>query len=260
MIDPENLISLFDDLCKLAAEQTLPRFKQNTEVDNKKDGGFDPVTAADREAEKAIRAYLEAQYPDHDIVGEEFGSTDKGSDYQWVIDPVDGTRAFVSGIPLWGTLIGLLKNGVPIAGVMEQPFTKERFFCTGNASFYQHDGKQTQISTSGTTVLADAILMTTTPALFRSYEVERYNRLESVVKMPRYGADCYAYCLLAAGHIDLVVESGLQLYDVAALIPIIEQAGGIVTDWEGKPNPSGDQVLAAANQELHKQAMEMLAL
>ena len=254
----ENLPQLFDELCKLAAEQTLPRFRQKNEIDNKREGGFDPVTAADREAERAIRAYLEQHFPDHDIIGEEFGGTDKGSDYQWVIDPVDGTRAFVSGIPLWGTLIGLMKDNAPIAGVMEQPFTGERFYSDGAVSTYSRAGQSGRLSTSSTAEIGDAILMTTTPALFSDDEIEPYNRLEQAVKLPRYGADCYAYCLLAAGHIDLVVESGLQLYDVAALVPIIQHAGGLVTDWQGNPDPAGGQVLAAANEALHRLALEEL--
>ncbi len=255
----ENLPQLFDQLCTLASEQTLPRFRQQTQIDNKGEEHFDPVTAADREAEKAIRACLELHRPDDDILGEEYGATNKGSDYQWVIDPVDGTRAFVSGIPLWGTLVGLMKNGVPVAGVMEQPFTNERFFSDGEKSYYSRNGSTSQISTSSTTELDDAILMTTTPALFDERELARYNRLERAAKLGRYGADCYAYCLVAAGHVDLVAESGLQLYDIAALVPIIEDAGGIVTDWEGNRNPPGGQVLAAANETLHAAALSVLA-
>ena len=140
--------TIFQTVANLAAEQTLPRFKQRIAADNKLGEGFDPVTEADKEAERVIREYLSREFPDHGIIGEEFANTHAQSAYQWVIDPIDGTRAYISGIPLWGTLVGLLKNEKPIVGMMDQPFTKEQFFCTGEASYYCHDKTRTEIKTS----------------------------------------------------------------------------------------------------------------
>ena len=257
-----ELTTFFSELCKAAAEETLPRFRAGTEIENKRPQDFDPVTEGDRQAEKAIRALISDKYPDHGIVGEEFGITNPDAAYQWIIDPIDGTRAFISGLPVWGTLIGLYHNHKPFAGVMDQPFTQERFLGfsePGSTKYSIRNKKYASISTSKRKSLGDAIMMTTTPAIFLSDEIERYSRLESSVKLARYGCDCYAYAMVAAGHVDLVVESGLYIYDIAALIPVVEGAGGIVTNWQGGDASQGGQILAAANPELHAQALEMLA-
>ena len=175
-----------------------------------------------------------------------------------MLDPVDGTRAFVSGLPVWGTLIGLLRDGRPHAGMMAQPFTGERFWAAGAGAFGRWSGETRRLAASGATGLADATLMTTDPRLFAADEREAFARVEGAVRMSRYGCDCYAYAMVAAGQIDLVIESGLQVYDIAALIPIVEGAGGTVTDWRGGSAATGGQVLAAANPALHAAALTLL--
>ncbi|MEO0909602.1 MAG: histidinol-phosphatase [Pseudomonadota bacterium] len=257
-MDAETIQSFLNELCDLAQRETLSRFRADVEITNKLASGFDPVTEADREAESVIRAAILKRYPDHGIVGEEFGTVNENARYKWIIDPVDGTKAFISGLPLWGTLIGLYLENKPLAGVMHQPFIEERFICNGDKSVWQHKGTEKVLSTSETQNLNDAIIMTTTPALFTAEERLIYDRLESQCRLPRYGADCYAYCVLAAGHVDLVVESGLNSYDIAALVPIVEKAGGCFTDWQGKSAADGGQVIAAANPELHMKALEVL--
>ncbi len=258
------LRALLNDACDAAACETLPRFRADTTIDNKLADGFDPVTEADRAAESAIRGVIEERFPDHDIVGEEFGETQNGSAFQWVIDPIDGTRAFISGIPVWGTLIGLYHNGKPVAGALDQPFTRERFLAvpdeTGLTSWLHHgEASPKKLKTRDTTNLSAATLMTTSPHLLQNPADGAYERLESAVRLFRYGCDCYAYALTAAGQIDLVVESGLNTYDIAALIPIVEGAGGIVTNWSGGDASQGGQILAAANPAIHRAAKEILS-
>ena len=254
-----ELRSFFNELCAAAAQETLPKFRSKLGVINKLDGGFDPVTEADREAERAIRKLIEMRYPDHGIIGEEFGIARPDSTIQWVIDPIDGTRAFISGVPVWGTLIGLYENGVPVAGVMDQPFTRERYLSVaGTTTLSVGNGPNEALQTKSTGRIEDATLMTTSPHLFREAGEQAYFNVESKVKLFRYGCDCYAYCLLAGGQIDMVMESGLQIYDIAALIPIIEAAGGVVTNWAGGDASMGGSILAAANRELHAQALELL--
>lgn len=241
-----------------AAAETLPRFRQSGLVDNKLTSGFDPVTEADREAEQAIRALIRATYPEHGILGEEFGLENGDARYQWVIDPIDGTRSFISGMPLWGTLVGLTDNGDAVAGIMSQPFIGELFWCDGERSFYEGPHGSKQINTRKTTEVAEAILCTTTPALFVGDHKVAYDRLEARVQLARYGTDCYAYAMLAAGNVDLVVETGLQPYDIIALVPIIEQAGGVITTWDGGPAEQAGDIVAAATPELHAAALTLL--
>ena len=257
-MDANTIRSFLNELCDLAQHETLSRFRSNVQITNKLSGGFDPVTEADREAEKVIREAILNRYPDHGIVGEEFGTVNENAQYQWIIDPIDGTRAFISGLPLWGTLIGLYFEKQPLAGVMHQPFIEERFLCDGVTSVWHRNGAESVLSTSKTRDIEDAIIMTTTPALFTTEEKVVYEQLEAQCRLPRYGADCYAYCVLAAGHVDLVVESGLNAYDIAALVPIVEKAGGCFTDWQGNSNAVGGQVIAAANPELHAKALKVL--
>ncbi|MEO3384782.1 histidinol-phosphatase [Mesorhizobium sp. CAU 1741] len=245
-------------LADAAAEQTLPRFRQAGLVDNKLTTGFDPVTEADREAELAIRALIREAFPDHGILGEEFGSENSDARHVWVIDPIDGTRAFISGMPLWGTLVGLTDNGDAVEGMMSQPFIGELFWTEGDRSLYQGPRGNRTLSTKTTTDLADALMCTTTPTLFVDAKRVSYDNLESKVRLARYGTDCYAYAMLAAGHIDLVVETGLQPYDIVALVPIIEKAGGVVTTWDGGPAEKAGDIVAAATPELHEAALAML--
>lgn len=245
-------------LADAAAAQTLPRFRQAGLVDNKLAMGFDPVTEADREAELAIRALIRESFPDHGILGEEFGAENSDARHVWVIDPIDGTRAFISGMPLWGTLIGLTEDGDAVEGVMSQPFIGELFWTEGGRSFYDGPRGQRTLSTRTTANLADASMCTTTPALFLDGKRRSYDNLENRVRLARYGTDCYAYAMLAAGHIDLVVETGLQPYDIVALVPIIEKAGGVVTTWDGGPAEQAGDIIAAATPELHEAALSLL--
>lgn len=250
-------------LCDAAAVETLKMFRQPMAVDNKEvannDGrGFDPVTMADKAAEKIIRQIILSEYPDHGILGEEFGEENAGAEYCWIIDPIDGTRSYISGLPLWGTLIGLYQNGEPVAGIMHQPFTDERYLTTGSHSIFVHGEQRLQIDGRSTKKLDDSILLTTSPKIFGEEEVAAYERVERACKLVRYGADCYAYAMVASGQADLVVESRLFVYDIAALIPIVENAGGRMTNWQGGSAAQGGQVLACGNEEIHGQAIELL--
>ena len=251
--------SLFQKLADAAAAETLPRFRLPHEIANKLEGGFDPVTEADRQAERAIRDVIGREFPHHGILGEEFGPLNIDRDKVWVIDPIDGTRAYISGLPLWGTLIGMTDRGDATVGMMSQPFIGELFFADGGGAFYEGPGGPRRLATRDTRDLAKATLCTTTPALFGDTLRKSYDGLEQAVRLARYGTDCYAYAMLASGHVDLVVEAGLQPYDIVALIPIIEQAGGVVTSFDGGPAEGGGNIVAAATPELHLQALELLA-
>jgi histidinol phosphatase-like enzyme (inositol monophosphatase family) len=241
-----------------AAAETLPRFRSQGTVANKLAAGFDPVTEADQQSELAIRALIESEFPDHGILGEEHGSTQGDSRHVWVIDPIDGTRAFISGLPTWGTLVGLTEDGDAVAGMMSQPFTGELFYANGSGSHYEGPGGPRKLSTRKTTALSEATFFTTTPALFMGEARGRYDRFESTVRLARYGTDCYAFAMLAAGHVDIVADPGLKPYDIVALIPIIEKAGGVITTFEGDPAEKGGDIVAAATPELHAAAIAAL--
>jgi histidinol phosphatase-like enzyme (inositol monophosphatase family) len=247
------------DLADAAAQETLPRFRQHGAIMDK--GmvagvkAYDPVTEADQAAEHAIIRLIEQHFSDHGILGEEHGGKGLDRRHVWVIDPIDGTRAFITGIPVWGTLVGLMDDGKAIAGMMSQPFTDEFFYAVEGKSFRRKGKEETVNRVSGVTSLSNASLFTTTPHLFRGDDRARYDGLERDVKLFRYGCDCYAYCMLAAGFVDLVVETALQPYDIVALVPIIEAAGGIVTNWDGSRPEAGGNIIAAATVELHAAAM-----
>jgi len=241
-----------------AAAETLPRFRRQGAVANKEAAGFDPVTEADQQTELAIRALIAAEFPDHGILGEEHGSQNLASRHVWVIDPIDGTRAFISGLPTWGTLVGLTTDGEAVAGMMSQPFTGELFYANGSGAHYEGPGGPRRLQTRKTTRIEDATLFTTTPALFKNEARGRYDRFEQRVRLARYGTDCYAFAMLAAGSVDIVTDPGLKPYDIVALIPIIEKAGGIVTTFDGGPAENGGDIVAAATPELHEAAMAAL--
>jgi histidinol phosphatase-like enzyme (inositol monophosphatase family) len=241
-----------------AAAETLPRFRRQGAVANKEAAGFDPVTEADQQTELAIRALIAAEFPDHGILGEEHGSQNLASRHVWVIDPIDGTRAFISGLPTWGTLVGLTTDGEAVAGMMSQPFTGELFYANGSGAHYEGPGGPRRLQTRKTTRIEEATLFTTTPALFKNEARGRYDRFEQRVRLARYGTDCYAFAMLAAGSVDIVTDPGLKPYDIVALIPIIEKAGGIVTTFDGGPAENGGDIVAAATPELHEAAMAAL--
>jgi len=242
-----------------AAAETLPRFRTPGAVANKVAGGFDPVTEADREAERVIRALIAAEFPEHGILGEEHGAENTGASHVWVIDPIDGTRAFISGVPVWGTLVGLTIDGDAVAGLMSQPFTGELFYADGSGAYYEGPGGPRRLASSKTEKLDEATMFTTTPALFKGDMRGRYDRLEQAVRLPRYGTDCYAFAMVAAGHADIAVDAGLQSYDIVALIPIIEQAGGVITTWTGGAPEQGGDILASATPALHDKALKLIA-
>lgn len=231
-------------------------FRQGIAVDRKSDQS--PVTIADKETELAIRDIISRSFPEHNILGEEHGSDNKSSEYCWVIDPIDGTKSFISGLPLFGTLIGLTKNNQPLLGVIDMPILNERWVAVAGDKTYLND-KICKVSQ--TTLLKDAILYSTEPNMFVGKDATKYSQLAATVAMRRFGGDCYNYGLLASGYIDLVVEADLKYHDIMSLIPIIESAGGVMTDWQGNvANADFDgRIIAAATPELHQQAMVLLA-
>jgi len=248
-------------LVRVAAATSLSYFRRSIVIENKDDSGFDPVTIADRQTEDAIRAAIKERYPDHGIVGEEREDLNPGARYRWVIDPIDGTKAYLCGLPTWATLVGLCDETVPVLGMMSQPVVGEYFVGGfGEVELVGRDGR-TNLHTSGVSSLAHASLFATSPDMFAvGEELSRFNALSARVRMTRFGVDSYAYCLLAAGFIDIVAEAGLGFYDVAALIPIVEAAGGVISDWNGDPVRGGGRVLAAASAELHAAALSALSI
>ncbi len=249
------------DAAEIAAAVTLPRFRKDIAVDNKWDVGFDPVTDADRQAELAIRELIGNRFPDHAIIGEEWDDKPGSSRFAWIIDPIDGTRAFITGVPVWGTLVGLTIDGKAAAGLMAQPFTGEIYLGLPGEATYHRGTDRADLNTSRVTELARAKLTTTSPDLFvrPGRDLSRpWNAINGAVLTTRYGLDCYGYALMAAGHIDLVVEAGLKNVDICPLIPLIENAGGVITTWDGGPAEQGGNCVAAATPELHAAAMALL--
>jgi len=249
-------------LADAAKAVTLAHFDTPIGVEVKPDhpSGYDPVTIADRDAERAIRDLLDTHYPDHGIRGEEYGVKDARSEFHWVLDPIDGTRAFISALPVWGTLIALTRKGRPVLGIMDQPVTGERFFGLGDAAWlYKNDQQQRALKTRPCEGLQTATLCTTDPNLFTPKERPAFEMLRQKTRLQRYGLDCYAYAALARGGVDLVIETGLQDYDIAALIPIVEGAGGTVTNWSGGTAWHGGQVLATGDKRVHDEALALLA-
>lgn len=246
----------------LSGNAIRPHFRRALKIDNKAAAGkFDPVTAADRGAERVIAKALKAEWPDHGIEGEEYGLKPGTSAYRWIVDPIDGTRAFIVGFPIWGTLLGLVHDEVPLIGMMDQPYTGERFWSGPTGAMMRAiDGRERRIKTRSCASLADAMFVTTGPDLFKAGgEVAGFEAIKAATKSTRYGGDCYAYCMLAAGHVDLVVEAGLQPYDVAALIPIVEKAGGRFTSWTGGSAARGGRVIAAGDPGVHAAAVKLLS-
>jgi histidinol phosphatase-like enzyme (inositol monophosphatase family) len=258
-LDPDLVRATLLEAADAAATKTLAGFRTPLAVENKWESGFDPVTAADRDAEIAIRAVLSARFPDHGIIGEEWDPKESAGEFDWIVDPIDGTRAFISGVPVWGTLIGLMHRGRAVAGLMAQPFTDELYLGLDGTSIYRHAGQTQPIRTSGVTELKRAKVTATSPDIFElSGTTANITRLRKATLQTRWGLDCYGYCLLAAGHIDIVAEAALKNVDIAPLIAIIENAGGVVTTWDGGPAEEGATCVAAATPELHDAAMQVL--
>ncbi|MFZ5931284.1 MAG: histidinol-phosphatase [Pseudomonadota bacterium] len=255
-----ELIEFAGTLADAAGAVILPHFRAPLDIANKKnDGKFDPVTIADRDAERAIRARITKTYPEHGILGEEFGPVASGNGLTWCIDPIDGTRAFIMGVPQWGVLIGLHDGASPVLGMMDQPFTGERFTGSRLGAHVTRNGVTQALRTRACENLADAVLTTTHPGAFgKKSEHDAYLRVAAQARMHRYGGDCYSYAMLAHGLIDLVIETALQPYDIQALIPIITAAGGVITNWRGGPADQGGQVIAAGDARTHALALEIL--
>jgi myo-inositol-1(or 4)-monophosphatase len=254
-----DFAAFVDRLAAVSGEAILPFFRTTLSVENKSRGpNFDPVTEADRAAETAMRTLIRRNFPDHGIVGEEFGSERVEAEYVWVLDPIDGTKSFISGMPVWGTLIALTRGGDPVYGMMHQPYTGERFTGDGGASRYRGPAGERALRVRRCANLPDAILLTTSPRLMNQEDRQRFGKVEEAVRLSRYGGDCYAYCMLAAGHVDLVIETELKPYDILPLMPIIAGAGGIVTAWDGGPAKAGGRIIAAGDARVHEAAMKVL--
>ena len=246
-------------LATASGETILPFFRTALSIDNKNSHDFDPVTEADRAAEAVMRRLIKQNFPQHGIVGEEFGSEREDAEYVWVLDPIDGTKSFISGFPIWGTLIALLHQGTPVYGMMHQPFIGERFSGDNVSARYAGPSGDRKLSVRRCPSLAEAVMFTTSPRLMNEGgDREAFFRVENEVRLSRYGGDCYSYCMLAAGHLDLIVETELKPYDIAALIPIVTGAGGIVTTWEGKPAQAGGRIVAAGDPRVHEAALKRL--
>ena len=243
-----------------AGEIALRYFRQPLVVDNKLAGdSFDPVTRADREIEGFLRKELARRYPDLGIIGEEDGTTPGRAETNWVIDPIDGTKAFISGFPTWGILLGLQQGDRVLAGLMYQPATGELFYGSEVGAFLRHKSQLVAMQTRQNVCLEDALLYCTHESMFANEgNLAAFRRVAAQARLQRFGGDCYAYCMLALGQVDLVVGDTLQPYDIIPLIPIIEAAGGVVTDDQGQVPVAGGFVVAAANRQLHEQAMALL--
>lgn len=259
MPDTDDIAEVAAQLADAARVETL-RFFRNPALhpDNKAETGFDPVTEADRAAERAMRAILSERRPEDAILGEEYGHQPGSSGLTWVLDPIDGTRAFICGAPSWGVLIGVTDADGPIYGLIDQPYTQERFEGGLGRSRLIARGAETALGTRKNVALDQATLMSTFPEIGSADDLAGFRRVADRVRLTRYGMDCYAYALLAAGHVDLVIEAGLQSYDVVAPIAVIQAAGGVVTDWQGGPAHHGGRVLAAATPALHAEALTLL--
>jgi len=261
----DSFLSFAHVLADRSADVIMPHFRKISAVENKADPGFfDPVTEADRAAEQVIRAEVETSLPSHAVLGEEFGlqpaANGGRAEYCWIVDPIDGTRSFISGVPLWGTLIGLKHNGRMILGMMNQPFTGERYWSGATGAMYRGPDGEKEISTRSCAQLSKATLLATGPEFFSNADdLAHFEALSDKTNLRRYGGDCYCYCMLAAGHADLVVEAGLASYDIAALIPVIEKAGGRITTWEGKTATEGGRIIASGDPALHDAALKILA-
>jgi myo-inositol-1(or 4)-monophosphatase len=256
---PIDFSSFVDQLATASGETILPFFRTALAIENKKAGGFDPVTAADRTAEQTMRTLIRKQFPDHGILGEEYGSERTDAEYVWVLDPIDGTKSFISGMLAWGTLIGLMRFGEPVFGMMHQPFTRERFSGDGGGTRYRGPGGNRDLHARSCARIEDALLSTTSPLLMNPDDRAAFAKVEDKVKLSRYGGDCYAYCMLAAGLIDLIIETEIKPHDIVAIVPIIAGAGGIITTWDNGPAQGGGRIIVAGDKRVHEAALEMLA-
>lgn len=259
--DITRFLAFADTLADAARTAILPYFRAEHGVSHKGGDRFDPVTDADRASEEAMRALIEREFPDHGIYGEEFGESQGASGYQWVLDPIDGTRAFIAGLPTWGVLIALNYEGKPIVGVMDQPYLDERYRGWNDGANATARGATRTLKARACDAIGDAIISTTDPYLFRGDdEAAAFTRARKSAKLARYGYDCYAYSMIAAGHIDAVIENNLKPFDICALIPIVTGAGGGVCSWTGGDAALGGSVLAYGDARVRDEALRLLSL
>ncbi len=246
-------------LARASEAEILPYFRKNSAIEVKPHFEWDPVTEGDKAGERIIRKMIEARYPDHGINGEEYGIKQGRSGFTWVLDPVDGTRSFVCGMPTWATLIGLYFEGKPVVGVMNQPFVGDMFYGNPHGAWNDYRRTITSISTRQDVGLSNAVAGTTAPELFRSEKDQQsLQALRRSVRLLRYGGDAYFYAVLAAGHLDLALDAGLHAYDIAALIPIVEGAGGAVGSWSGSIPAEGGNIICAGSQRLLDEAIGVM--
>ncbi|MCZ4351068.1 histidinol-phosphatase [Roseovarius aestuarii] len=262
----DDIVATAHAVADNARRAILPYFRQSSlTADNKfcagdtTEPGFDPVTAADRAAERAMRDVLAERRPQDAILGEEYGHQSGQSGLTWVLDPIDGTRGFLAGVPTWGVLVAAARSNGPIYGLIDQPYIGERFEGGLGRSEMSGPTGTSALRVRGARPLSEATVMTTFPAVGTPDEGRAFAEIAGQARMVRYGCDCYAYALLAAGQVDLVIEAGLQAYDICAPIAVIEAAGGIVTDWQGRPAHEGGRVLAAAGPQQHAAALAILS-
>ena len=248
------------DLARAAGAAILPLFRTDNGLEDKNAGGaFDPVTAADRGAEAAIRQAIAGRFPEHGVIGEEYGEDRPDAEFVWLLDPIDGTRAFVAGLPVWTTLIGLRREGHAVVGVIAQPYLDEIFVGTALGSRLIRSGETRPLAVRPCPQLGQATLATTDPALFNAAELAAWTTVRAGARLARLGCDAYAYAMVAAGHIDLVLEAGLKSWDIEAAIPLLAGAGGLVADWRGEPLAGrAGQVAIAGDRACLDQALEAL--
>jgi histidinol phosphatase-like enzyme (inositol monophosphatase family) len=264
MLSPENLATLDPFLIELnraSGEAIAPLFRADHGLEDKGHAGwFDPVTAADKGAEAAIRKLISAHYPDHGVIGEEYGEDRPDAEFVWVLDPIDGTRAFIAGLPVWTTLIALRHNGRPVLGSIGQPYLGEIYLGHAGGSRLIRSNSERALNVRTCPALSGAIIATTDPdGCFKPLELEAWGRVRSASRLARLGCDAYAYAMVAAGTMDLVVEAGLKSWDIECAIPLIEGAGGVVTDWRGATlGQQGGQVVIAGDRRCLEQALIVL--
>jgi len=254
-IDIDSFLAFAQHLADTAGEVIRPHFRKPLVVHDKAD--LTPVTAADRAAEEAMRGLIEGHFPSHGILGEEFGRVREGAEFAWVLDPIDGTKSFISGVPLFGTLIALTRRERPILGIIDQPISRERW---AGAAGRPTTLNGAPIGCRPCPEVAGGTLFATTPEMFKNDDAASFARLSGAVKLVRFGADCYAYGLLAAGFVDLILEANLKPYDFCAMVPVVEGAGGVATDWRGRSLDlaSDGRILVAGDRRAHQAALALL--
>lgn len=256
--DWQDLTRFAIALARASAVEILPWFRRNAEIDVKAGPVWDPVTEGDRAGERVIRKMIEERYPEHGIHGEEYGTKEGRSGFTWILDPVDGTRSFICGMPTWATLIGLNFEGKPVVGLMNQPFVGDMFYGNPNGAWLDHRGVSLAIRTRTGIDLSGATIGTTAPELYSGLDQRGFERLRKKARLTRYGGDAYFFAVMAAGHIDIAMDANLQAYDIAPLLPIVTGAGGVYAEWTGGDAAKGGNVITAGSQALLDEALAVM--